>query len=302
MTQVPLSRIDLKDGRFSLSYGRDNANLRSSIDAVGIIEPVILLDQKSYIPVAGLRRLHCARALRIRSVPAIIVAISEQEALLKAIHTNIERGYNIIEKASVLYKMHRLGFPRPDILALMRYLDLNPHEKILEIFIAIAGLEIVYKQFIFTHNVSLRNIESFLRFDMPERRRIVRSLAGFHLTESTLREIFEMLHILRIRKGKLTGRDIPVLPNAESLRAYLKERTHPILTSLTRKLKAIRDTMPMPRGIDIRVDPFFEKEYIDLVLRIKDYDDLRTALAKISGLADAGYLRSILELTKGTIR
>ena len=302
MTQVALSRIDLKDRRFALSYGRDNAKLRSSIENAGIIDPVILLDRKPYVPVAGLRRLDCARTLRIRSVPAVIIDASEKEALLKAIHTNIERGFNIIEKATVLYKMDRFGFSRPDILALMTYLDLNPHEKILEIFIAIAGLENVYKDFFFKNTVSLRNIESFLQFDVTERRKIVRSLASFHLTESTLREIFEMLHILRIRKGKLTGRDIPARQNVESLRAYLKERTHPILSSLTRKLKAIRDRMAVPQGLDIRVDPFFEKEYIELVLRIKNDDDVRTALAKISGLADAGYFRSILDLTKGTIR
>lgn len=302
MTQTPLSSIDLKDGRFALSYGRDNANLLSSIDAAGIIEPVTLLDRKPYIPVAGLRRLDCARSLRIRSVPAVIVDIDEQEALLKAIHANIERGYNIIEKANALYKMNRSGFSQKDILSSMRYLDLDPHEKVLKIFIALAGLENMYKDFILKNTVSLRNIGSFMQFDISERRKIVRSLAGFHLTESTLREIFEMLHILRIRKGKLTAVDIPVMPNADSLRAHLKERTHPVLTSLTRKLKAIRDKMALPPGIDIKVDPFFEKEYIDLVLRIKDVEDVRTALAKISGFADAGYLRSILELTKGTIR
>ncbi len=302
MTGVPLSRIDLKNERFLISYGRDNAKLRSSIEATGIIEPVILLDRKPYIPVAGLRRLACARALRIRSVPAVIMDIPEQEALLKAVHANIERGYNIIEKANILYKMEACGFSRPDIAALMRYLDINPGEKIFEIFLAIARLEPVFKEFVFRNIASLRNIESFLQFDARERRRILRSLTGFHLTESSLREIFEMLHILRIRRGKLTSRDIPRLHNAESLRAYLKGRTHPVLTALTRRLKEIRDTMTVPPCIDIRVDPFFEKEYIDLVLRIKDDGDLRTALAKISGLAEAGHLRSILELTKGTIR
>lgn len=302
MTQVLLSRIDLKDRRFQVSYGRDNERLMSSISAAGIIEPVILLDRKPYIAVAGLRRLDCARALRLRSVPAVILNISERDALLKAIHDDVERGYNVIEKADILDKMERLGLSRPEILAYMKYLDINPGVKVLETFLAIARLERVFKEFIFRNIGSLRNITSFLQFDASEKRRIVRSLAGFHLTESTLREIFDMLHILRIRKGKLTGRDVPQRDNVELLRAYLKERTHPILTSLVRKLKAIRDEMAVPPGIDIRVDPFFEKEYIDLVLRIKDEDEVRTAIAKISGLADAGYLRSILELTKGSVR
>jgi ParB-like chromosome segregation protein Spo0J len=302
MMQVPLSRIDLKDRRFCVSYGRDNTNLRSSIEATGIIFPVILLDGKPYIPIAGMRRLDCARELKLKSVPAAIVNISEAEALLTAIHSNTERGYNIIEKAQILQKLYHLGLSRTDILAYMKYLDLNPGEKVLDIFLAVAGLDPVFKEFIFRHVASLRNIELFLQFDSGEKRRIVRCLAGLRLTESLLREILEMLHILRIRKGTLTGRDIPALPNAELLRAYLKKRTHPILASLTRKLKSVLDKMALPPGMDIKVDPFFEKEYIDLVLRIKDDKDLRGALAKISGLAEAGYFRSILELTKGTIR
>lgn len=302
MIAVPLSRIDLKDGRFKLSYGRDNERLRSSIASAGIIEPVILLDRKPYVPVAGFRRLDCARSLRMRSVPAVIVDIPEKEVFLRAVHANIERGYNIIEKADVLSGMDSLGFSRPDILALMRHLDLDPHEKVLDIFIALGRLAPAHRDFIFRNTMSLKNAGSFLRFDAGERKRIVRSLTGLHLTESIIREIFEMLHVLRIRTGKLAGKDIPVLPNTESLRAHLKKRTHPVLTSLAQKLKAIRDKMAVPPGIDIRVDPFFEKEYIDLVLRIKDDDDLRTALAKISGLAEAGHFRSILDLTKGTIR
>ncbi len=302
MRQIALSRINLKDRRFLLSYGRDNESLCSSIASAGIVEPVILLERKPCIPVAGLRRLECARLLKMKSVPAVVYDIPEKEAFLKAIHANAQRGYNIIEKADALYKLDRFGYSRQDILPLMKYLGLNPHEKIIELFLSIAGMDAAGKKFVFTHGMSLRNVESFLRFDDRDRRRIISSLGSLHLTESTMREILEMLQILRIRKSKLTGKDIPSVQNAESLRAHLKERTHPILTSLTRKLKAIQEKMGAPEGIDIRVDPFFEKEYIDLVLRIRDVGDVYTAAAKISGLADAGYLGSILELTKGRIR
>ena len=73
MTNVPLARIDLKDRRFSLSYPPDDEDLRWSIATVGIVQPVILLDRTPRIPVAGWRRLRCARELRLREVPAIIV-------------------------------------------------------------------------------------------------------------------------------------------------------------------------------------------------------------------------------------
>jgi len=198
--------------------------------------------------------------------------------------------------------MDRFGFSRGEIFELMEHLGLNPHEKVLSGFLAIAALNTPVKDFIFTRNLSLRNIDSLLKFGEKERRKILTSLTGFHLTESTLREILEMLQLIKVRKGALTGRDVPILQSADALRAHLKRKTHPILSSLAKGLKAIREAMALPPGMDIKVDPFFEKEYIDIILKIGSEDDVGAALRKISELAAAGHVRRILELTKGRIR
>jgi len=302
MTDIRLSHIDPKDRRFAVSYPLQDATLRWSIATVGIIQPVILLDRTPYVPIAGWRRLDCARELGMKTVPALVVDMNEKDALLHAIHDNLARGCNIIEKAIILDKMDSFGFPREDIFDLMEHMDLNRHEKVLSGFLMIARLDMPARDFIFTKNLSFRNIDSLLRFEEKERKKILSSLKGFHLTESTLREILEMLHLLKIRKGTITGRDMPALLNADALRTHLKERTHPILSRLHRKLKAIREAMALPPGMDIRVDPFFEKEYIDIIVKIGDEEDMVAALGRISELAAKGYVRSILELTKGRIR
>ncbi|MHB8109546.1 MAG: hypothetical protein ACYDHW_05870 [Syntrophorhabdaceae bacterium] len=276
--------------------------MRSSIAQVGIVEPVILLDRKPCILVTGFRRIACARDLRMKSVPALLVDMTEDEALLRAIHDNLERGYTLIEKSIALHKMKLAGFTLEDIFAVMKLLDLNPHEKVLTSFLGIATLDDPSKQFIFRHNLSLKNIESFAHFEIGDRKKIMTAIENFHLTESTVREILEMLHLIKIRKGRLTRRDIPSVLDADSFRAHLKEKTNPILTSLTKKMKAIRDKMALSAGIDIRVDPFFEKEYIDVVLRITRDKDISAALDRVLKMAEAGYIRSILELTKGRIR
>lgn len=302
MMDVPLSRIDLKDGRFSLSYPKGDDSLRWSIAAIGVVQPVILLDRTPYVPVVGWRRLQCARELRLKKVPALIVDIDEKTALLRAIHDNLARGFNIIEKAAVVDAMDRFGFSRDEVFDIMAHLGLNPHEKVLSVLLKIASLDAPPKDFIFRKNLSLRNAGSFLRFEEDERRKILAALSGLHLTESTVREVLEMLELIKIRKGTLTGRDIPVLENPDMLRSHLKRKTHPILSSLAKKLKAIRGAMALPPGVDIRVDPFFEKEYIDIILKIGSEDDVDIALGKISELVAAGHVRRILELTKGRIR
>ncbi|MEN6616013.1 MAG: ParB N-terminal domain-containing protein, partial [Syntrophorhabdus sp.] len=269
---------------------------------VGIVEPAILLDRKPYIIIAGFRRIACARDLHMRSVPAFVVDLTEGQALLRAVHDNLERGYSIIEKAIILDKMKGADLSDEAIYAVMKLLDLNPHEKVLRSFLSIAKADDASKQFIFRHNLSLKNIESFLRFESGERKKIMASLGNFHLTESIVREILDMLQLILIRKGRLTRSDIPRKPDADSLRAHLKEKTNPILTSLTKKMKAIRERMSLQPGMDIRVDPFFEKEYIDVVLRITREEDMNAAFDRILKLAEAGHIRSILELTKGRIR
>jgi ParB-like chromosome segregation protein Spo0J len=253
-------------------------------------------------PRAGWRRISCARELRLKKVPALVADLDERTALLRAIHDNLARGFNIIEKAAVIDAMDRFGLPRAGIFEVMEHLGLNPHEKVLSRFLAVAALDAPLKEFIFTRNLSLRNVESLLRFDDKERRKILAALRELHLTESSLREILEMLQLLKVRKGALTGRDIPRLPGADALRAHLKCKTHPILSSLAGKLQAIRDAMALPPGVDIRVDPFFEKEYIDIILKIGNEDDIAAALDRISALAAAGHIRRILELTKGRVR
>jgi len=77
---------------------------------------------------------------------------------------------------------------------------------------------------------------------------------------------------------------------------------YPILTSLHKKLQDIRHALALPPNIDIKVDPFFEKEYIDIGIRAKNQEDINQALEKLHRLTDDGILGRIFDLTKGNLR
>lgn len=301
MNTVRLSDIDLKDGRFSLSHPHSDEKLLWSIRSVGIIQPVVLLDAKPLIPVTGIKRLHCARILRYKSIPALIKKFDEKDAILVAIHDNLTRGLNIVEKSHALDKMNHFCLPSDDIFAVMKQMGLNPHEKVLASLLAIARSDKPVKEFILKKNLSLKNIDGIMRFEEKERKMIVRSLSGLHLTENMLREILEMLQLLRIRKGSISARDLGQKVSVDEIRARLKKKTHPILSSLQKGLQRIRSELSLPPGTDIRVDPFFEKEYIDIILKVGSEEEAIQRLDNISELIRGGYVRSILELTKGRI-
>ena len=124
----------------------------------------------------------------------------------------------------------------------------------------------------------MKSVESMMRFDTDERAHIIDILAPIHTTESLTREILEILNIIKIRTDNIDFDTI---------------------TSLEDRLKEIKLRCSLPPDIDIKVDPFFEKEYIDILIRAKTNEDIRDAIEKLGNILDNGYAGSIFELIKG---
>jgi ParB-like chromosome segregation protein Spo0J len=298
MKTIPLNDIDDNDRRFCISYPLEDETLTGSIREIGIVQPVLLLDASPLITITGFKRIASAKKLGLAKVPAMIKKIRADEALLLSIHDNLGRGLNTVEKAYALEKMVSAGFPRQKTFGIMTLLSLEPHEKVLNNFVAIANAEEPLKDLIVRHGVSMKNIEYLLGFDAQERNGIISLLSPLHLTESLLREILEMLVLIRIRKGAVNLRGLRAAGDSRELKARLKKKTHPILSSMEKDLFAIKQRCALPPNIDIKVDPFFEKEYIDILLKIKNENDVRAAIEKLKAILEDGHIRSILELTQ----
>ena len=301
MNKIPIDQINIHDRKFCITYPLEDVALYTSIQKIGIIQPVMLLNASPSIVITGFKRLAIAQQLGFKEIPYIPVDISEREALLYAIHDNIKRGLNFVEKAHALERMLHLGFSSEEISDTLIIIGLNPHKKILKTLIALASAEDPLKNFIVDHTLSMKIVDYIMRFEVDERSSIIEILSSFHCTESTIREILEILNLLKIKQGKLPfGRLKPA--SGQELMKQLKEMAHPILASLHEKLQDIRRSSALPPNIDIKVDPFFEKEYIDIGIRAKNKDDIYQAIEKIRTLVDDGIIGSIFDLTKGNLR
>ncbi len=301
-TGIPLRKINIRDTSFRISYPPADERVSSSIEKLGIIQPVVLREDMLFTIVTGFRRIETAKKLDLKEVPAVVVEFSDKEALLFAIHDNLHRGLNIIEKAHALEKMISLGFSESEIFEVMALLSLNPHKKILAQFLSLARAEEPLKHFIIEHNLFMKNIEYMLWFEKEERKKIMAALTSAHFTESYLREILEMLHLVKIKKGRFTGGILKNAANGQELKARLKKIVHPGLSSLEKKLDKIRKASALPPSLDIKVDPFFEKEYIDITIRAKSEKEIRDLLKKLDEVVQKGHIGRIFELTKGRIR
>lgn len=301
MKTLSIDQINRHDKRFCISYPLDDTALSASIQKVGIIQPVILLDTFPFLAVTGFKRLEIAHHLGLKEIPYITIDITEQKALLFAIHDNIQRGLNLVEKAHAIERMLHIGFSSAEISDTLNILGMNHHEKVLKTLIALASAEDFLKHFTVSHNLSLKNVGYLLRFEVNERTSIIQLLSSIHITESTVREILEILTLLKLKHGALPLEDLRPA-GSQDLLGRLKVMAYPVRTSLHEELQNLRKASGLPPNIDIKVDPFFEKEYIDIGIRAKNQEDIYQALEKLHRLTDDGILGRILDLTKGKLR
>lgn len=302
MNTLSIDRINANDQRFCISYPLADPLLFTSIQRIGIVQPVILLNASPFVVVTGFKRIEIAHQLGMKEIPYVTVDITEHEALLSAIHDNIRRGLNLVEKAHALERMLHLGFSREEMFDMQNILGMNPHEKMLKMLITLASTEDSLKHFIVERNLSLKNVDYLMRFEVSERASIIDLLSSVHVTESSIREILEILCLLKLKHDKLSLDNFPPSINSQDLIKNLKKMAYPILTSLHKKLQDIRHALALPPNIDIKVDPFFEKEYIDIGIRAKNQEDINQALEKLHRLTDDGILGRIFDLTKGNLR
>ncbi len=89
-------------------FSEENINeLANSIKQYGIIQPILIRESiNGYDLIAGERRLRASKALGLKEIPAIILAISEQEMHEYAIIENVQRvNLNVMEEAQAYDKL-----------------------------------------------------------------------------------------------------------------------------------------------------------------------------------------------------
>ncbi|MCL4145731.1 UNVERIFIED_CONTAM: hypothetical protein GTU68_055147 [Idotea baltica] len=135
------------------SFERDQNldELSESIQSLGMLQPVLLRIRPDTIPryelIAGERRLRAAESLGMKEVPALVIALEDQEALQASIVENLQReNLNGIEEALAYQRLvddfsltqreiaESVGKKRATISNSIRLLQLEPFviEKIIE--------------------------------------------------------------------------------------------------------------------------------------------------------------------------
>lgn len=100
--------IPFKDHPFKLRDGEEKEELMTSIKSNHIIEPLIVrpvLSESKYEVISGHRRLDALKGLGINEVPVIIKNLSDEEAIIMMVDSNLKRENILPSEKAYAYKM-----------------------------------------------------------------------------------------------------------------------------------------------------------------------------------------------------
>jgi hypothetical protein len=299
MQTIDIDKVDTDDKRFCISYPLGDDLLFSSVTQSGILMPVALLNEEQPVVVTGFKRLTAAKELGMRRVPCVFLDFDEKRALLAAIMDNLRRPLNTVEKINCVERMNALAFPVPEIFGMAKLIGLPVRQRTLETASAIRTMDEKTKTFIVRHGLPITAIEQLLWFDGKDREGLLQILIPLDVTVSSFREIMQLAMILTVRSGKI---DLDRLSGAGSmaeLKRILKQMSHPLLTEMEGGLARLLKSCSLPPSIGLKIDPFFERDWIDISVRTHSTAETGYALKKLQDLLDEGTFGRLFELTHG---
>src|SRR4030043_2016249 len=316
--KIPLQQIDLLDETFSVNFMPDLQSLRSSIKAIGLIQPVLLRKKEDkYQVVCGFRRISVLKELGSREVESRILGESERDELELfsiSLHENLtSRGFNSVEKAITLYKLVHHFQIEPSAV-IQRYLplfSLEPNEKILGTYLSLAEMEDEVKRYVLKEEVSRSNIRLLARMSSQDRMALHPLLSRLKLGENRLREMLTLLNEISRREqvsikeiidlteiqAFLSQKELTPIQRTERVKRVLMGLRYPKMRRMEEEFEKNRKDLNVRSNLSLHHQPFFEGRGLKAEFQFETMEEYRTILSDLSNLVDREEFQKILRST-----
>lgn len=318
---IPLTRIDLKDTTFLITFMPDVEPLLASLNLVGLVEPLILREKgdERYQIVCGFKRAEALRQLVIAETQAVVYhqgELNDLQALLLTIGHNLTRPLNLVEKAQTLEKLLAFGVAEKE--AIDRYLPLvglQPNARVLKQVTSLLSLERGLQEYAVGQNLSLSTSVLFLTLDQEGRHALLPFLEALRPGENRVKEIITFVREISLRDGVsvssvlagekigkiLDDQDTPRPQRMEQIRRIVKEMRFPRLTAMEEKFAQYKRSLSLPPQITFHPPPFFEGEEFRMEIRFKDFSTFSEMVSKLHQIAEGENEKTdpLLELGHG---
>jgi ParB/RepB/Spo0J family partition protein len=314
--KISLNQIDFSDDTFSVNFMPDLRSLRSSIEEVGLIQPVFLRKKSGgYQIVCGFRRISIMKELGKSEIESKVFEEKEMDEFqffFLSLHENLTtRGFNTVEKAIALDKLiHRFQID-PDIV-LQTFLPLfllEPNKKILNTFLCLAKMEEETKAYVLREEVSRFNIRKFAALNPDDRIAILSLISPLKLGENRLREILTFLEEIsrknQTRIGEivqwpelqavLSQKELTSSQKTERVKKIFMDLRYPKLHQLEEGFEKKRKGLNLPPSVTLHHQPFFEGRGLRVQFQFETIEEYRTILKSLLSLPDKKGFEEMLE-------
>jgi len=314
--KIPLDQIDLSDETFSVNFMPDLQRLRSSIEEIGLIQPVLLRKKGNrYQIICGFRRISVYRELENPEIEAEVFKEKEMDDLglfSISLHGNLTtRGFNTVEKAIALDKLvHYFQVNQTVVVkTFLPLFSLEPNEKILSTFLSLARMEDEVKRYVLKEKVSRSNIRILSNFTSEDRMALLPLFSSLKLGENRLREMLALLEEIsrrdqiRVRdivyrreiQAVLSQKELTPSQKTEHLKKVLVDLRYPRMRQMEKGFEKKRRDLNLPSGVSLHHQPFFEGKGLRIEFQFESMEEYRTILSFLSNLAAKEEFREILQ-------
>ena len=314
--KIPLQQIDLSDETFSVNFMADLQSLRSSVKAIGLIQPVLLRKKKDdYQIVCGFRRVSILKELGGFEVPAMVFEERELDDLplfVISLHENLTtRGFHAIEKAIALEKLIHSFRVDPSVVT-QTYLPLfflEPNEKILNTYLSLARMEDEVKRYVLKEEVSRSNIRLLARMSSQDRMAIHPLLSRLKLGENRLREMLTLLNEISRRErvsikeiidlteiqAFLSQKELTPIQRTERVKKVLMGLRYPKMRCMEEEFEKNRKDLNLPSNLSLHHPPYFEGKGLKAEFQFETMEEYKAIFNSLSELADKKEFKKLIE-------
>ncbi len=293
LKQVGLDEI-ASDDRYCLRFRCDDAALEQSIKKRGMLSPVIVTGGANKILLAGHKRTHIAKKLKMESLHALEIR-GEQEAedlWLAAVFSNWNQTWPDLDRAYALQKTC-VKFRLPEafvIEELMPAMGLVPEKHVLSEYLKAGNLDSGLLECIASGRIPFRGAAALAKFSAQDQRSIAKQLVPFTaFTVSQWGQLAEWLSdLMRLEKKDLTAfferSGIATILNhaqwdartkSERVLQLARSLRFPQLCNVEEQFRSVsRAISPHAADLKIEAPPSFEDEGFWLHAKIRDANAL----------------------------
>ena len=312
--KIPLSDIDVTDETFSINFMANLEKLRSSIEKVGLIQPIGVREKHSrYQMICGFRRLSVCQELGWNEIEARLIRQGKDDLSLfsMSLHDNLTtRGFNSVEVAIALDKLvHYFRMDPPVVIeTFLPLFSLETSEKVLNTYLSLISMEDGMKRYIVREEVSRSNIRRLASMTSEDRIATFSLLSALKLGENRLREVLTLLEETAQRDHR-TVREIIALPEiqatlshhdltpsqrAERIKKVLLNLRYPRLHQLQETFETKRKELDLPAGLSLQHLAFFEAKGMKIELQFETLEEYQSLVASLSLLQEKEEFQNML--------